>query len=114
MSAAWILHAVGPVWSDGTRGEPDLLRSCYAGALALCRTHEIGTVAFPAISTGAYRFPLRLATRIDVDTVRDALREGPLPARVVFCCFSEADAAEYRATLGRDPESGLDSRPSKS
>ena len=68
-----ILHAVGPVWSGGERGEAAQLRACYAKASALCQEHELQSVAFPAISTGAYRYPLRDAAQIAVETVRNAL-----------------------------------------
>lgn len=94
-----ILHAVGPVWHGGSRGEVAQLTACYAKACALCRTHDLGSVAFPAISTGAYRFPLKQATEIAIATVRGALRAHALPARVVFCCFSETDASMYRTLL---------------
>lgn len=96
-----ILHAVGPVWSGGERGEPAQLRSCYGKACALCDEHELQSVAFPAISTGAYRYPPWEAARIAVETVRSALAERALPARVVFCCFSERDARLYRDVMGR-------------
>lgn len=96
-----ILHAVGPVWSGGGRGEPAQLRSCYARACALCQEHGLQSVAFPAISTGAYRYPRKDAARIAVETVQSALDESPLPGLVVFCCFSEGDARIYRDVLGR-------------
>lgn len=96
-----ILHAVGPVWSGGGRGEAGQLRACYAKACALCHEHELQSVAFPAISTGAYRYPLGDAAKIAVETVRNALSETALPARVVFCTFSDRDARMYRKVLGR-------------
>ena len=96
-----ILHAVGPVWRGGNRGEPDLLRRCYLQACALCAQHDLASLAFPAISTGAYRFPRKQAARIAVRAVREALTAASQPARVVFCCFSESDAALYRTTLAR-------------
>ncbi len=101
LPAKAVLHAVGPVWRGGTQGEPDLLRSCYAKACALCAEHDLDSIAFPAISTGIYGYPLRPATEIAVGAAREALESGPLPARVVFCCFSEDDAAVYRDVLGR-------------
>lgn len=101
LRAKAILHAVGPVWRGGVQDEPELLRSCYAKACALCREHELQSVAFPAISTGIYGYPLRPATEIAVETVRYALQTHPLPARVVFCCFTESDADVYREVLGR-------------
>lgn len=94
-----ILHAVGPVWHGGSRGEAAALAACYAKACALCHEHQLGSLAFPAISTGAYRFPLQEATEIAISTVRQALKAHALPARVVFCCFSETDASMYRTLL---------------
>ena len=101
LPAKAILHAVGPVWRGGTSGEPAALRSCYAKACALCREHDLDSVAFPSISTGAYRFPLRKAAKIAVETVREALVQHERPTRVVFCCFSEGDLQVYRDVLGR-------------
>lgn len=97
---AAILHAVGPVWDGGARGEPEQLRSCYERVCALCAEHGLQSVAFPAISTGAYRYPRPSAARIAVETIRAALAQSALPSRVVFCCFSEGDARLYRAVLG--------------
>lgn len=94
-----ILHAVGPVWHGGSRGEANALAACYSKACALCREHQLGSLAFPAISTGAYRFPLQRATEIAIATVRQALEAHALPARVVFCCFTETDASMYRTLL---------------
>ena len=108
MKAKAILHAVGPVWYGGQRGERAHLRACYVKACTLCREHYLRSVAFPAISTGAYRFPLREATKIAVDTVIEALEAHPLPEQVVFCCFDESDADVYRRALGRE---GVDSGP---
>lgn len=96
-----ILHAVGPVWRGGTKGESSQLRSCYATACALCQEHGLDSVAFPAISTGAYRFPRQDAARIAVEAVRNALTNNPRPQRVVFCCFSDGDARIYERILGR-------------
>jgi O-acetyl-ADP-ribose deacetylase (regulator of RNase III) len=74
LSARYVIHTVGPVWSGGRRGEEALLASCYRNSLALAEEHGVRTIAFPAISTGAYRFPLERATAIAVGTVREHLR----------------------------------------
>jgi len=97
--ARYVLHAVGPVWRGGGEDEDALLAACYRGALDLCRRHGIRSVAFPAISTGAYGFPLERATRIAIAEVRAALGSHPLPERVVFSCFSERDRKIYQALL---------------
>jgi len=106
LPARHVLHAVGPVWHGGGRGEPDLLASCYRRALALAAAHEISSVAFPAISTGAYRFPLEAATRIAVRTVVEVLRDHPEIALVVFCCFSAGDLATYVKVLEEETSAG--------
>lgn len=96
LPARHVLHAVGPVWRGGDRGEDELLARCYRSALELAHLHACRTVAFPAISTGAYGFPLRRATRIALATVREGLEVLPLE-RVVLACFSAPDLAEYEA-----------------
>jgi O-acetyl-ADP-ribose deacetylase (regulator of RNase III) len=96
LTARHVIHAVGPVWQGGAHGEDALLRSCYRNALALCRAHGLHSVAFPAISTGVYGFPLPRATRIALGEVRDAVdSDDPAVQHCVLCCFSEADAAVY-------------------
>ena len=102
LPARYVIHAVGPVWSGGKSGEPELLRGCYAHALRLAREHGGGlaSVAFPSISTGAYRYPIEQAAGLAVDTVRRELRE-PGPVELVrFVCFSAADLEVYRRLLG--------------
>ena len=99
LSARYVIHVVGPVWSGGTRGEPDLLRGCYESALRLARTHGLTSIAFPSISTGAYRYPIEQAATVAVETVRRHVREpGPLEL-VRFVCFSAADLEVYRRLL---------------
>jgi len=93
--ARHVLHAVGPVWSGGARGEPELLASCYREALRIAAAAGLRSVAFPAISTGAYGYPLEPATRIAVEQVRRGLDAYPPLERVVFCCFSDRDLEVY-------------------
>jgi O-acetyl-ADP-ribose deacetylase (regulator of RNase III) len=92
LPAKRVIHAVGPVWNGGTRGEDELLASCYARAIALCRDNKLASIAFPAISTGVYRFPAGRAAQIAVSTTAEALPSAPGIRRVIFCCFS-ADSA---------------------
>jgi O-acetyl-ADP-ribose deacetylase (regulator of RNase III) len=95
LTARRVIHAVGPVWNDGASGEPELLASCYRVALELAAQHGLCSIAFPAISTGVYRFPADQAARIAVGTVVSELaasRHGIV--RAVFCCFSP-DSAEH-------------------
>jgi O-acetyl-ADP-ribose deacetylase (regulator of RNase III) len=96
LPAKHVIHAVGPVWSGGKKGEPELLTSCYRTALSLAADNGLHSIAFPAISTGIYRFPADLAARIAVGT---AVSEIPADARginrVVFCCFSQESADHH-------------------
>lgn len=96
LPARHVLHAVGPIWRGGDQGEDELLARCYRAALELAHLNGCRTVAFPAISTGAYGFPLRRATRIALATVREGLERLPLE-RALFACFSAPDLAEYES-----------------
>jgi O-acetyl-ADP-ribose deacetylase (regulator of RNase III) len=95
LPARHVIHAVGPVWSGGGAGEEGLLAGCYRNALRLARENGLASLAFPAISTGAYGFPLERATRIAMAEVRAVLEKDPGVKRVVFCCFSASDRAVY-------------------
>ena len=101
LSARWIIHTVGPVWRGGTNGEPEQLASCYRESLA--RADEVGatSIAFPAISTGIFGYPIHAAARIAVATVRST----PTSVAVVrFVCFDTATWDAYESVL-------IDSRP---
>jgi O-acetyl-ADP-ribose deacetylase len=104
LKASHVIHAVGPVWSGGNQGEEELLGSCYRTALALAGEHQLASIAFPAISTGVYRFPPERAARIAVGTVAADIAHAPRGiTRVVFCCFSPDAAAHHQdafAALG--------------
>jgi O-acetyl-ADP-ribose deacetylase (regulator of RNase III) len=95
LPAKYVIHTVGPVWHGGLRGEPDLLAACYRSSLALAAAHGLRTIAFPAISTGVYRYPLDQATRIAQTEVKKFLDGHPLPEVVTFCCFSSGDSPVY-------------------
>jgi O-acetyl-ADP-ribose deacetylase (regulator of RNase III) len=106
LPARYVIHTVGPVWHGGDRHEEALLAACYRNSLALAAGKGVGSIAFPSISTGVYRFPIERACRIALRTVRDFLVANPLPERAVFCCFSAADLAVYQsayAALGKHP-----------
>src|SRR5262245_53403774 len=98
LPARHVIHAVGPVWHGGGRGEDALLAGCYRTALALARAHALTSIAFPAISTGVYRFPPDRAARIAVATVVKELAT-PGMERVVFCCFGWSAVADYKAAF---------------
>jgi O-acetyl-ADP-ribose deacetylase len=99
LPARHVIHAVGPVWNNGTRGEDQALASCYARAIELCQSHGLASMAFPAISTGMYRFPADRAARIAVSTTVRALQAAPAVSRVIFCCFSDESAALHRRAI---------------
>jgi O-acetyl-ADP-ribose deacetylase (regulator of RNase III) len=95
LQAKHVIHAVGPVWGGGSKGEEDLLASCYRTALTLAAEHRLASIAFPAISTGIYHFPADRAARIAVGTVAAEVASAPRGiTRVVFCCFAP-DSAEH-------------------
>jgi O-acetyl-ADP-ribose deacetylase len=101
LTARHVIHAVGPVWNGGSRGEDDLLASCYATALKLATEHGLTSIAFPSISTGVYRFPPDRAARIAVGTVAAELAAKPgTLTQVVFCCFSPDAAKHHEAAFG--------------
>jgi O-acetyl-ADP-ribose deacetylase len=99
LRARHVIHAVGPVYETGHRGEPELLRACYEGALRLAREKQAESIAFPCISTGIYGYPKDEACRIATDAVVAWLCDNEHPERVVFCCFGGTDARLYRERL---------------
>jgi len=99
LPARYVVHTVGPVWRGGTHGEPELLASCYRRSLALAAAQGAASVAFPCISTGVYGYPIELATKLAIRTVRGTLPEFPGIREVLFCCFSAGDLAVYEAAL---------------
>ncbi|MFN8593244.1 MAG: O-acetyl-ADP-ribose deacetylase [Thermomicrobiales bacterium] len=109
LPATWIIHTVGPVWQGGDAGEDALLAACYRASLALAREHGVRSIAFPAISTGAYGFPITRASRIAVREVTDHLRRSPEWQRVVFALRGEEAMRSYRDALsatGSGPTEG--------
>jgi O-acetyl-ADP-ribose deacetylase (regulator of RNase III) len=101
LKAGYVIHTVGPVWHGGQQNEDALLASCYRTALKIAKQIGAGSIAFPAISTGIYGFPLDRATGIAVATVREALAGDAAIDRVVFCVFGPEAEAVYRRELGR-------------
>jgi O-acetyl-ADP-ribose deacetylase (regulator of RNase III) len=95
LPAKHVIHTVGPIWRDGKSGEPEALASCYRRSLALAREHGLKTVAFPSISTGAYRYPVDAAARVALATVREALAEPGID-EVRFVLFDEKTLRAYR------------------
>ncbi len=101
LPARHVIHAVGPVWNGGARGEDELLASCYARAIGLCQANNLASIAFPAISTGVYRFPPDRAADIAVRTTVNALSSAPALSRVIFCCFSQDSGKLHEQALAR-------------
>ena len=101
LPARWVIHTVGPIWRGGSRGEDALLAACYRNSLALAAVHDVHSIAFPAISTGVYGFPLERATRIAVAEVRGYLQVHPNAGieQVIFACFDSTAYRAYAAAL---------------
>lgn len=97
LPARFVIHAVGPIWRGGDSKEAELLASAYRYSLKLARDHGLASIAFPAISTGIYGYPLREATRIAVTTVRTELRTPGSVREVIFACFSNDVLTAYTA-----------------
>ncbi len=98
LEARFVIHAVGPVWHGGDRAESRLLASAYESSLALAGERRLRSIAFPAISTGIYGYPLDAATRVAVETVRRAAPRWPTLERVVFACFGADTLEAYQRT----------------
>jgi O-acetyl-ADP-ribose deacetylase (regulator of RNase III) len=99
LPARHVIHTVGPVWSGGRQGEDELLASCYRNSLALAVEHGLKTIAFPAISTGAYRFPPDRAAAIAVREVRAFLKQHPSIEKVLFVCFGPDAVRSYERAV---------------
>jgi O-acetyl-ADP-ribose deacetylase (regulator of RNase III) len=99
LPARHVIHAVGPVWHGGSQREDQALVSCYVRAVELGQTHGLASIAFPAISTGVYRFPADRAARIAVSATVEALTAAPAVTRIIFCCFSDASAGLHEQVL---------------
>ncbi len=102
LPARFVIHTVGPVWNGGRRGEEALLAECYRNSLALAAEHGAKSVAFPAISTGVYRFPSERACAIAVKTVRDFLSQSAAVEKVLFVCFDAMTYELYQRELARE------------
>ena len=96
LPAKYVFHTVGPIWQGGNAGEPELLQSCYRSCFRWAVAHDLRTIAFPSISTGAYRYPVEKACRIALSQAADFLAGNKTIERVIFVCF---DAATYQAYL---------------
>jgi O-acetyl-ADP-ribose deacetylase len=102
----YVIHAVGPVWQGGGHGEERLLRSAYTTALRLANDAAAGSVAFPAISSGIYGYPVGEAARVAISAVRDGLRESRSVERAIFVLFSRDTFAAFAQALAIPPSTG--------
>ncbi len=100
LKAKWIIHTAGPVWRDGNHGEDRLLEDCYRNSLELAMNLKAASIAFPAISTGVYRFPLERACRIALRVIKHFLEQNTLPGKVVLVCFDNPTYQHYLRLLG--------------
>lgn len=99
LPAKFIIHTVGPVWNNGTENEEELLRSCYLTSLQLANEHHIKTIAFPSISTGAYRFPFDKAATIAYQTITDFLMKNSSIDKIYLVCYNEKDLKNMKRTV---------------
>lgn len=99
LRALHVIHTVGPIWRGGDEGEPELLASCYRSSLELADAHALASVAFPAISTGLYGYPLPTATEVAVDTVVETLPRLRSVEQVIFVCFDAPTAEIYEDVM---------------
>lgn len=99
LQARYVIHAVGPVWHGGGQGEDAALAGAYRSSLAIARDHALGSIAFPAISTGIYGFPADRAARVAVGTVAHFMRSNPTPGLVLLACFGAESTRLHRAAL---------------
>ena len=99
LSSKFIIHTVGPIWNGGNDNEDQLLASCYHNSLKLAAQNQIKTIAFPAISTGIYGFPLERATRIAIAETKKFLSKNESVEKIIFCCFDNRTRKVYEKVL---------------
>ncbi|MBD2448316.1 O-acetyl-ADP-ribose deacetylase [Nostoc sp. FACHB-152] len=99
LPAKWVIHTVGPVWEGGNDGEDELLANCYRHSLALAAQYQIKTIAFPAISTGVYRFPMERASKIAIAEVKKFFAQPSSLQQVIFVCFGQTAYDSYTKAM---------------
>jgi O-acetyl-ADP-ribose deacetylase (regulator of RNase III) len=106
LPARFVIHTVGPIWRGGDRGEPETLANCYRNSLRLAAENGIKTIAFPAISCGAYGYPIDKAAQVAIETTREFLAANDDIEKVIFVLWDEAACQAYRETLADRPDPG--------
>lgn len=101
LKARWVIHTVGPIWKNGQYDEDELLAHCYRNSLRLARDLGVTSVAFPAISTGAYRFPVDRASNIALREVRNFINLHPLPEKIILVCFDSPTFKQYQKEISK-------------
>ncbi len=99
LAARYVIHTVGPVWRDGKHLEAELLANCYKNSLELASSHQLGSIAFPAISCGIYGYPIDKAVAIATAQVKEFINSHSLPEKIIFCCFENEVYSEYLKSL---------------
>ena len=99
LPARYVIHTVGPVWHGGSHSEAELLSSCYRRSLEIAAELHLESIAFPAISTGVYGYPVLPAAKIAISTAQAFIRQSSSLQEVIFCCFSEGDFQIYNQLL---------------
>jgi O-acetyl-ADP-ribose deacetylase len=98
LPARFVIHTVGPIWRGGSHNEPELLASCYRNCFALAHQHHLKSIAFPSISTGAYRYPLEKASEIALREIQLAIKQYPKLEKIVVACFDQKTLEVYQKT----------------
>jgi O-acetyl-ADP-ribose deacetylase (regulator of RNase III) len=99
LPARFVIHTVGPVWRGGKSGEEELLKSCYLRSLEVALEKWVRSIAFPLISTGAFRYPKELAARVAVTAIKQFLEQHQTDIEVIICCFSRDESSIYLKLL---------------
>lgn len=99
LPARFIIHTVGPVWQGGSRGEPELLAQCYRKCMEIAIEHKFESIAFPAISTGIYKYPKDLAAEIAVNTCYEEMQKNGASQKITFCCFDSENYEFYESII---------------
>ncbi|MCH8317976.1 MAG: O-acetyl-ADP-ribose deacetylase [Bacteroidetes bacterium] len=99
--AKYVIHTAGPVWNGGTANEDNLLANCYKNSLKIATENGIKTIAFPAISTGVYRFPLERAVKIAINETKSFLQNNSIPEKVIFVCFDDKTFNIYEKFISK-------------